>query len=1317
MTSALYHRSRVQAVLLNTLLLPLALAAEPAMLSRDWREPIPLDHCVVVTDNTALGNQAAEALRAKGAEATVLTGRQAATETGLAWRDILRSATVIVIGGIHDNAAVLPLYAQYLSYGDLAYPGGDGAVIRTIARPFGEGTAALALEASSSAGEERAVARFIELLSGLERPAFPPIIEATLSDERAAAVQRLGANARRYALAGRPQDAAAALASLLAQSGQGQLWGHGSDYSIEAVVLRCVLIQDAPGVESRDVVTLDNALLRTLTATQAHYWRRRNGNSIGGRHQIMGTSCFLAGVDLLLRRARPNDEARALLERWRDECRTYWLNACSTFNHDGAGVGTLYCPDATLDWALKLGCDAYIREHLRQAALRLLAVTDSLGFYAGDGTYEECRPGMLYKRTPSGWLLKAANAFSPDQGFDWLFDRFARGGTGTWAVARNFGGARTFAVGGQMRRPDYLLGATVVPLGDYRYDRIAHDRESARGGRYLLAPRARAYEKLCFRDGFEADSQYLCLQGYTDPSSSNVLPDDVNSIVRFTDLGHVWIHANCPKSGNLNRAAVSCTDGVNDGSHPAGCDLIALAQTESVALASSRLPDYHGGEWTRHLLWARGRYLVVLDAVEQTGDGAHGLVCTFRTPQHAALTADGMLAREGGAEFRIRNADAVKLSLDTERDDRGAAVPRLLRQTQRLDAGPGSTKVFRNLLYTTDPEHPGDLDIRPVGANAVLIRGSIREQEELRLIAIQVGGRELEVAGFAGDAVALQVGRDGWLRSGGSRLQFGNATLTGESGAATPAMRAALEALWQTAEPPTRPHVSAPEVEANPLWSVAGFARVPVPIPAPILAAEPEPSGRLNALLDGIVPVYPDCRWPPGQPVTLSLDLRGPHGVERIDLRRGVFGPRNAVPSPAQYPAPRVVHIAFDDAAEEALTFTADVTFEDLHKGSVYPVLRWRLGGLDHTAQRIRLRFEAEVWSDGLALNEIVVRGGGQGCTKLQGHGLADIDGDGQAELLLWSDEGEVVALRADGGEAFRTKLGGCVTAAVCLDELADEPRLVATTREALVYCLRPDGSEAWRADLLPSAKINGDHPTAYSIGLVRGPAAEPVIVLGNYHLVTFLSATGQTLEVIPGGSAYHTLTMRRGVDVDGDGVEETLTAGIWGGAGFYSGTRKRTGGVRISRGRGLLLERWPSPEAQPQAVCCTEDGVTLIDLAAKTVEWSRPLRPLNDATIVTGNGAAQLVVAKCDGYLMLLDGAGDILASRWIGEPVRAVTSTPSGTVVAALSARLTVYGPALKTERTLATGAYEALAVIPGGPLVALRAGGLVDAWPVPE
>lgn len=75
---------RIPAFFSNALLLLAALSAEPAMLLREWGEPIPLSRCVVVTNDAALGTRVAGALEAKGAEATVVTGGEACANSGSA---------------------------------------------------------------------------------------------------------------------------------------------------------------------------------------------------------------------------------------------------------------------------------------------------------------------------------------------------------------------------------------------------------------------------------------------------------------------------------------------------------------------------------------------------------------------------------------------------------------------------------------------------------------------------------------------------------------------------------------------------------------------------------------------------------------------------------------------------------------------------------------------------------------------------------------------------------------------------------------------------------------------------------------------------------------------------------------------------------------------------------------------------------------------------------------------------------------------------------------------------------------------------------
>lgn len=131
----------------------------------------------------------------------------ALAENGLQRRPEILAGTVVLVGGIHTNRAMLPLYAHYLSFGDAAYPGDEGFVVRTIARPFGAGTAAIALEASTAAGEAAAVGQFIELLGRGQKGSFPPTLEAHLSEERQQAAEAAPDLGMRYVLTGQAEYA------------------------------------------------------------------------------------------------------------------------------------------------------------------------------------------------------------------------------------------------------------------------------------------------------------------------------------------------------------------------------------------------------------------------------------------------------------------------------------------------------------------------------------------------------------------------------------------------------------------------------------------------------------------------------------------------------------------------------------------------------------------------------------------------------------------------------------------------------------------------------------------------------------------------------------------------------------------------------------------------------------------------------------------------------------------------------------------------------------------------------------------------------
>ncbi len=1280
----------------------------PQMLLRPCRPPTALRQVTVVAPSTDAAPLLA-ALRARGAEADAAAPDSVLSEGGITWRADRLPRTMVLVGGIHNNAAMLPLYGNYLSFADATYPGGDGFVVRTVAAPFGPGTQAVLVEATSPAGAKAGVARLLELLAQATERHLPAALEAHLSPDLARVAAQLPPAAR-YALTGAPDAARQGLAALLAAANE-RGWFDAGDYGVERYVREALYLQDAPGLTADEQRRLDEALFTTCRLATDQYWRARDGHAIGGRHQTMGTSAFAAAVQLLRRRGEPNAAARALLEQWWSQSAAYWRNACATFHDDLEGF-PIYCsPEPTIDQAFAFGHAGYLREQLPLAALRAVAATDNLGCYCGTGTYEECRPGDVYKPMPLGWVLSVADYFQPGRGWRQLGGQFPYAYGWNWALGRRLATVRTFDGGRAGQLPADLLGLLPVPLGPYRHQRLPASERP---------PLERCYEKLAGRESYARDAQYFVLQGYQPTSADNVLPLDNNSLIRFTDLGHVWLHANSEKQGNLHRNAVYCSDGVSAVTPARAGELLGLHNGPKVALASSRLSALGPSTWTRHLVWRRGHYLVLIDVVRSERAGRFALTCTFRTPQPADLTADGLLAREGDAAFRVVNADPVRLSLEGGHELEGAAVPSLLRESRVLSGPAGTVATFRNLLFATDSAHAADLAVRPVGAHALLVQGRTRGVAELALIAAAAEG-PIRVGPFASDAQLVYIGTGGVQMAGGQRVALHDRPL---GAASDDAVTTALRQLWQSAAPVPRPAVAMPALRPPGRPAAPVFTPLPAPVAAPVLPATPSGEGLAGTLFDRVITRGPTVRWPAGE-VCLELDLREVHTVSQIDFQVGLLGEYNRIADAARLPAPRTVAAEFSrdrftaDRRQRELRFVSDCTYENLHKGSVWPILRWTCGAIGEPARWLRLTFAAAQWPGGLALNELSVRPTGAGSARVLGAIQRDLDGDGRPELLLWSDQAELVALRQDDTVLWRRTFGGAITTADVFAELAKSPRVVVTTREARLYCLDGTGQELWRTDFLASAEQNGDLPIGYSVGLLKSPAGQPLLVVGNYNLASYVSAEGMVLHYQRLPAAFQTLTLRRGLDLDGSGVEALLSGEVWGTLSVLDSERKLRQVLRKPTGRGVALCTWGEPRAgDATALVCSENGVGRLDLRTMTYRWQHAIAPINGAALgdLDGSGRLSLAVAKHDGFVLVFDDAGQLQRQVLLGEPGRAVAVVPgrqTATVVAALPDRLVrlagdeaVVLVTGEYERLLTTGAPgELVAVTPSGGVVRLR------------
>lgn len=155
-----------------------------------------------------------------------------------------------------------------------------------------------------------------------------------------------------------------------------------------------------------------------------------------------------------------------------------------------------------------------------------------------------------------------------------------------------------------------------------------------------------------------------------------------------------------------------------------------------------------------------------------------------------------------------------------------------------------------------------------------------------------------------------------------------------------------------------------PSGTAQRRWRFEGFTSLPAAAPAPLLTGEPEGQGWLTSLLDGVVTSGPTVRWPAGEQVRLTLDLRESQPIAQIDFQTGQFGPYNTLPDPAAYPPPRRIQGEFSDdgfqtdVRRRELLLTSDCTFEGLHKGAVFPILRWTCREVGEKARYVRWVFD-----------------------------------------------------------------------------------------------------------------------------------------------------------------------------------------------------------------------------------------------------------------------------------------------------------------------------------------------------------------------
>jgi len=1122
-------------------------------------------------------------------------------------RQDLQDVSLILVGDLNNNRAIFPYYANYYTCGDARYPGAGGHELRTVVRPFGDDKNCLIIGAASAADGKAAVGRLLEILRG-SKPGrdveLPYVLEVKLSGEtarlfeRAAEWLRQGGGAKPfeeqaayslvldhftyaahlYFYTGDESFARRAREAILRLVDREPEKIRIGDYTMENLAVAWRRVCVCPIFSSQERARVDQSLFGTVAEHSRAWWRLSDGSKgIGCRHHTTGMLAWWTLIRVLQEVGDLDAESRKQLQDWRGEAEKYLNGLTRHYSDDQDDYQSVDSVQNTASYCLQTGDLAWYQNGLAErAARKLLSITDNRGWYAGIQGYGEALPGWE-RFTLNGGLLLGSCAFVYEDGaYDEALKRLASLGN-SWgslqpAGLRQFAGSRP--VGPARARLDsfmdvsrltpYRLG--LLNAGDFLNSPLM-DGYAVTGLRAPQIGDDLAFDKVVIR-GLSPESVYLLLQGFSGTSLSTI---DMNSIIRYGDLGRLWLAHNTGRRSLYFKNGVHVSNGVDEAPVPAACELHAHANFEDLAMVASRLPDYRGTDWTRYLCVRSKQFTLVLDHLQIDKPGRYMVSCNWRTPGFAFLEGPTWKSIQDDAVFTITEAEPEDSWSRRSPIRDGATRPTTLRQRRVIDAKGGEELLFANLAQTSRLDRSAGHGIRRVAPNAVIVGARLQDglvavdQPVLPDACLVAFGRNgLEVGSLKSDATVLILNAEGAWLAGGRSLRWQSETFAAESGrisATGPWSDRVTSLLAELAreaariERPTLPTPPSPAAGApSPIWTfsvpgsrgglIDGVRLVPernISGPSllatdwilPLLRAEPRLRPGTSGGFDLTPPelrrtarpsafsMLAEVTLAPLKDSSFRLVLPEASTIGEISL----FGESAGEDAPPLTAAELVTELTFsgDGSGRDVRTRTVRAlrqpTHHALYKGHDYVFETYQLSGLNENAREIRVRV-LNGPTDEMPLSEVHVRTAGTGGVQPLQARAVDLDGDGDDEILAWTPEGEFAVVRADGSRLWHRSWPEGVVTVDAWDLEDDGRREVFVSRgDRRVDVLNLDGLPRWHRDFSrmrqeTGEQMYGDGSLVYGMVAWKPEgSAEKQVLCTSYFFSATLDARGHLLK------------------------------------------------------------------------------------------------------------------------------------------------------------------------------------------------------------
>lgn len=653
----------------------------------------------------------------------------------------------ILLGNLMDNAVVAPLYHRHYIAADAHYPGPGGHVLRTVHDPWGTGCNVILAGGSDIAGVTTSVEL---LLAALQQDAgklwVPALLNVhlaptflarfpELSAEPDAAFRAqemtkahemletgahggitdpLGRAGFYYYVTGKVgwAELFKSLAFLMYEDFQkgreqyGGAWGMDADFRLSTMMPAWDLVEEAPvfTAEERLQITriyaqfIEDAVPHAADAVQ-HRRTRHNHWTYAALGLLFSAQYFARYYGV-----READEWLYVA----DEC---FVPQCHTArSHENSNGYQWLTLSHALKYALMRPYPAFFEEgHVRTICDLAIDSMDNLGFQSSYGDTHNIE----------GWgtefpILAAAAWYYGEGRYAWMLQRSVYD-TGFRIGVRTLGTHRNNV---EAVEPVDLTGARLVPLDPTFHNSFEGDH---------VLPADAAYDKVVFRQDFDPESEYLLLDGLAVGGHKHY---DCNALIRLTALGRIWLtdgdyYCSAP---NFHNGVLPLADGETSAMPPfTWCDFVV--DLPESGFSRTIVKQYGGTDWERNILWRKGRYFLVIDAMRAHSDGDFDFRALWRVIGDATLDGQQLTVRQQDRQLDLINLDEATLStgIDTystahwDTYEHAEPTITILRQNRSCAMKEGEVAMLLNILHPHYEDAP-TLATRHIGQGSVLVQ-------------------------------------------------------------------------------------------------------------------------------------------------------------------------------------------------------------------------------------------------------------------------------------------------------------------------------------------------------------------------------------------------------------------------------------------------------------------------------------------------------------------------------------------------------------------------------------------------------------------